>query len=98
MNLKESLPTQATKQATSGAITSTACWVVGLVISPAAADGSVILKNGGSGGTELLNIATKGHATPTSFYVPIGGYMEFGTDCYATLSNAGVTVLYYQGI
>lgn len=92
------LPLQSVNKTSSALAVDKPCWVVGLVITPAADDGSVVLKDGGSSGTAKLTINTKGHAYPNTFAVPIpSGYIEFGTNCYTTLSNAGVTLLYYQG-
>jgi hypothetical protein len=57
--------------------------------------GSIILKDNGTGGTALTEIATPGSATATINVNFNDTGLRFPTDCFATLSNVtSVTVLY----
>lgn len=90
---------QSINKTSSAAITSTPCRVHGLYVVGAATAGSVILKNGGSGGTTKLTINTPPITTSgTTFaiYIPIpGDGLWFTTDCYATITTAAsVEVLF----
>ena len=84
---------QAVSLAASGAVTDTRTRVRGLVIEPGASAGSLILKDGGSGGTTKFTINTPAAGQPFSVLIPGEGVL-FTTDAYATLSNAKVTVFY----
>lgn len=82
----------------SGAITSTgvACKVLSVSGLGGAGAGTVILKDGGSGGTSKLTLDVGDGAT---FHHPLkGGGMTFSIDCYAALGGStapvGVTVEY----
>lgn len=82
----------------SGAITATGvpCKVLSISGLGGAAAGTVILKDGGSGGTAKLTVDV---GTAATFHHPIkGGGMIFSTDCYAALGGgtapAAVTVEY----
>lgn len=77
----------------SGAITDARTRVRGMLIEPGAAPGSVVLKDGGSGGTTVLTINTRAELTPFNVVIPAEGVL-FETSAYATLSNAKVTVFY----
>tara|TARA_R110000765_G_scaffold423603_1_gene532721 strand:+ start:1295 stop:1618 length:324 start_codon:yes stop_codon:yes gene_type:complete len=60
-----------------------------------ASAGSVVLKDNGTGGTTLLDVATPGSATATVSVDLNSDGMRFPTDCFATLTNVtSVTVLY----
>jgi hypothetical protein len=67
--------------------------VKGLVITPGASAGSVILKDGGSGGTTIMTIDTVAQGEAFNVLIPGEGVL-FSTNVYATLSNATVTVFY----
>ena len=67
--------------------------VRGLLVVPSGSAGSVVLKDGGSGGTTLMSIATAANGEPFSVVIPANGVL-FETDVHATLSNAAVTVFY----
>ncbi len=67
--------------------------VKGLVIEPGTSAGSVVLKNGGSGGTTLMTINTTANGETFPVVIPGEGVL-FSTSAYATLSNAKVTVFY----
>lgn len=88
-----------TKEVTSSAaITSSGvpCKVLSVSGLGGAGAGTVILKDGGTGGTAKLTLDVGNGAT---FHHPIkGGGLPFPTDCFATLGGAtapvGVTVEY----
>ena len=66
------------------------------ICATASAAGTLLLKNGGSSGTTLIEIDIPANSNPNSFYtlVPVEG-VRFTTDIYATLTNiASVTVFY----
>lgn len=58
--------------------------------------GTLMLKDGGSGGTTLIEIDIPSNSNPNSFYVAIpSDGVKFETNVYATLTNvASVTVFY----
>lgn len=69
--------------------------VRGLHIAEGANNGSVTLRDGGSGGTVVATIHTGSASQGTPVVVP-GGGLKFGADVYAELSNvSGVTVFYH---
>jgi hypothetical protein len=84
---------KAISLAASGAIADTRTRVRGLVIEPGASAGSVVLKDGGSGGTTLFTINTVANGETFSVLIPAEGVLCL-TSAYATLSNAKVTVFY----
>jgi len=84
---------KALSLAASGAITDARTRVRGMVVEPGASAGSVVLKDGGSGGTTVLTINTTAAGAPFNVVVPGEGVL-FLTSAYATLSNAKVTVFY----
>jgi hypothetical protein len=67
--------------------------VRGLVVEPGASAGSVVLKDGGSGGTTVMTINTLAGGETFNVLIPANGVL-FETDVYATLTNAKVTVFY----
>jgi hypothetical protein len=79
--------------AASGAISATPTRVRGLVIEPGGSIGSVIIKDGGSGGTTLFTINTVANGETFNVVIP-GQGVWCKTSAYATLSNAKVTVFY----
>lgn len=59
--------------------------------------GSIVLKDGGSGGTTLMTIATPASATATeNVYIPEGG-VRFRTDVHATLTNVTSLTVFHDG-
>ena len=61
----------------------------------AASAGSIVLKDNGTGGTTLVDVATPGSATATISVDFADMGLRFPTDCFATLTNVtSVTVLY----
>ena len=67
--------------------------VRGALIEPGGSAGSVVFKDGGSGGTTVMTINTTANGETFSVVVPADGIV-FQTDVYVTLSNAKVTVFY----
>ena len=84
---------KAISLAASGAITDTRTRVKGLVIEPGTNAGSVIIKDGGSGGTTLFTINTTANGETFSVLIPGEGVLCTNS-AYATLSNAKVTAFY----
>ena len=84
---------KAISLAASGAVTDTRTRVRSMVIEPGASAGSVILKDGGSGGTTLFTINTTANGETFNVLIPAEGVLCV-TSAYATLSNAKVTVFY----
>ena len=66
------------------------------ICSTASQAGTLLLKDGGSGGTTLIEIDIPSNSNPNSFYVAIPQQgVLFETNVYATLTNiASVTVFY----
>ena len=84
---------KAISLASSGDISAYPTRVRGLVIEPGASVGSVIIKDGGTGGTTLFTINTIAGGETFSVFIPAEGVRCF-VSAYATLSNAKVTVFY----
>jgi hypothetical protein len=84
---------KANSMAASGTVFGDRTRVRGMVIEPGASAGSVVLKNGGSGGTTVMTINTLAGGETFNVYIPAEGVL-FSTDVYATLTNAKVTVFY----
>ncbi len=84
---------KAISLAASGDISAYPTRVRGLVVEPGASAGSVIIKDGGTGGTTLFTINTIAGGQAFNVFIPAEGVRCF-TSAYATLSNAKVTVFY----
>jgi len=58
--------------------------------------GTLLLKDGGSGGTTAIEIDIPANSNPNSFYVSVPGEgVLFSTNIYATMTNlASITVFY----
>ena len=84
---------RAISLAASGAATTYRARVRGMVVEPGASAGSVIIKDGGSGGTTLFTINTTANGETFNILIPAEGVL-CNTSVYATLSNAKVTVFY----
>ena len=84
---------KANSLAASGSVFGDRTRVRGMIIEPGASAGSVVLKNGGSGGTTVLTINTLAGGETFNAIIPGEGVL-FTTDVYATLTNAKVTVFY----
>ena len=69
--------------------------VKAVYIVPAASAGSVIFKNGGSGGTTVMTLNTVASATqPTYLRFPGEGVL-FSTDVHGTVANVGSVTIFY---
>ena len=66
------------------------------ICATASAAGTLLLKDGGSGGTTRIEIDIPSNSNPNSFYVVVPGEgVRCYTDIYATLTTiASVTVFY----
>lgn len=66
------------------------------ICATASTAGTMILKDGGSGGTTMIEIDIPSNSNPNSFYVLVPGEgVLCATNIYATLTNiASVTVFY----
>lgn len=66
------------------------------ICATASTAGTLLLKDGGSSGTTLIEIDIPSNSNPNSFYVAIpSDGVKFNTNVYATLTNiASVTVFY----
>jgi len=84
---------KAISLAASGDISAYPTRVRGLVVEPGASAGSVIIKDGGTGGTTLFTINTIAGGQAFNVFIPAEGVRCF-ISAYATLSNAKVTVFY----
>ena len=67
--------------------------VRGALIEPGTSAGSVVFKDGGSGGTTVMTINTSANGETFSMVIPADGIV-FQTDVYVALTNAKVTVFY----
>lgn len=83
----------AASLAASGTIYNGRSRVKGLLVIPGASAGSVVLKDGGSGGTTIMTIATLAAGIPFSVQIPGEGVL-FETNSYATLTNATIVAFY----
>ena len=66
------------------------------ICATASAAGTLLLKDGGSSGTTLIEIDIPSNSNPNSFYILVPGEgVLFSTNIYATLTSiASVTVFY----
>ena len=81
----------------SGSAVSYATRVKGFSIcATASSAGTLLLKDGGSSGTTLLEIDIPSNSNPNSFYTLIPGEgIKFSTNVYATLTGIASVTLYY---
>ena len=70
--------------------------IKGILISPAATAGSLVLKDGGTGGTVAFQISWPANASPSPFNVVVPGEgIRCETDIYADVTDlTSVTVFY----
>lgn len=83
----------AVSLATSGTAYGSRTRVRGAVIEPGTGAGSVVFKDGGSGGTTIMTFNTVANGEPFSVVIPANGVL-FETNVYAALTDAKVTVFY----
>lgn len=79
--------------AASGSVIGNRARVRGALVEPGSGVGSVVFKDGGSGGTTLFTVNTVAGGEPFSVIIPAQGVL-FETDVYVTLTDAKVTVFY----
>ena len=66
------------------------------ICATASQAGTLVLKDGGSGGTTLLEVDIPSNSNPNSFYTLIPGEgIRFSTSVYATLTNIASVTVYY---
>lgn len=84
----------ASATATGTLVATSRAKVVGVYWRAAGTAGTIVLKDGGSGGTTRLTINTP--AAVSAGFIPLdGGGLIFNTDVHATLTTAdGVMVVY----
>lgn len=70
--------------------------VRGLVIAPGSANGTVVLKDGGSDGTTLISLATTANGEPFNILIPANGVL-FETDVYVALTGTGTAATVFYG-
>ena len=69
--------------------------VKAVYIVPAASAGSVIFKNGGSGGTTVMTLNTVASATQPTYLIFPGEGVLFSTDVHGTVANVGSVTIFY---
>ena len=84
---------KANSVAASGTVFNCRTRVRGMLIEPGASDGSVVLKDGGTGGTTIMTINTLANKDPFPVIIPGEGVL-FQTDVYIALTNTKATVFY----
>lgn len=68
--------------------------IKGVYIGASNVDGSVVFRNGGASGTELLRLNVPGHGAEVSILIPENG-IRFTANIHATITSlASVTVFY----
>ena len=88
---------KSTHRNSSGSIFGSRARIKGFAIcATASAAGSLLLKDGGSGGTTVIEIDIPSNSNPNSYYVSVPGEgVLCSTNIYASLTNiASVTVFY----
>ena len=66
------------------------------ICATASTPGTMILKDGGSSGTNLLEVDIPSNSNPNSFYTLIPGEgIRFTTNVYATLTGIASVTVYY---
>ena len=91
-----SVPITASGQFTDQAPTNLArCRVKSIYIVPTATAGSLILRDGGSGGTIKATINTVASASQPTYMLLPGEGLVFQTNVYGTVSNLGSATVFY---
>jgi hypothetical protein len=86
---------KATTVTASGAVFGGPARIMGIYYVASGTAGSVVIKDGGSGGSTVLTIATPASATATSYVDLSAAPIRCATSAYATISNVtSATVLY----
>ena len=84
---------KAVSLAASGSVFGSRTRVRGALVEPGTGAGSVVFKNGGSGGTTVFTVNTVANGEPFSVIIPAEGVL-FETDVYVVLTAAKVTVFH----
>ena len=69
--------------------------VKAVYIVPASSAGSVIFKDGGSGGTVVMTLNTVASATQPTYLIFPGEGVLFSTDVHGTVANVGSVTIFY---
>lgn len=86
---------QATRLDASGSIFGGAARVKAISIIPGGTAGSVVIKDGGSGGTTICTIDTPASATDPMFITIPGAGLRCADSAYATLTNITAVTVFY---
>lgn len=91
-----SVPLSASGQFTNQATNNIGpCRVKAVLIIPSGTAGTLVLKNGGSGGTTVATFNTPASAT-APMYIPLPGEgFYFSTAVYGTLTSVGFATIFY---
>ena len=73
----------------------TRCRVKAVYIVPAATAGSVVFRDGGSGGTIIMTLNTVASATQPTYLLFPGEGVLFSTNVYADVTNIGTVTIFY---
>ena len=73
----------------------TRCRVKAVYIVPAATAGSVVFKDGGTGGTTIMTLNTVGSATQPTYLLFPGEGVLFTTKVYADVTNIDTVTIFY---
>lgn len=71
------------------------CRIKAIYIVPGAAAGSLVIKNGGSGGATLITINTVASATQPTYLLMPGEGVLVRTSPYGVVSNLGSATIFY---
>ena len=69
--------------------------VKAVYIVPASSAGSVIFRDGGSGGTTVMTLNTVASATQPTYLIFPGEGVLFSTDVHGTVANVGSVTIFY---
>ena len=86
-------PVQAVRISATGSIWAGPGRVRGLSFVAAAAAGTIVLRDGGAGGTVLLTIDTPGSATWQD-HMDFDGGIKFNTNIHCTLTNVSFVTFF----
>ncbi len=73
----------------------TRCRVKAVYIVPAATAGSVVFRDGGSGGTIIMTLNSVGSVTQPTYLLFPGEGVLFTTNVYADVTNIGTVTIFY---
>jgi len=68
----------------------------GLVVTPGSAAGTVVVRDGGAGGTTLFSTATLSSGTPFSVLIPGEGVLCY-TNLHVTVTGTATTAVVFYG-